>query len=367
MEPRPPRHVRLSSVCSAPASDHTSHGVGGSSVAPSCSTLASGGVVLGPTRPSHHGTSRAPKSMEPPRPASRPKVPSRPRDPRAPLVEFIQRLVRKAGFSRKVASVMAADLQRSTTALYQSKWSQFLDWCGRRDVNPCATSISVIAESCLHLCQDLGFSVTAVKGYRSALNHVFALTGMDLVASKVVSRMFCHFERTCPPREIRPPDWNFSLVLLCLSRPPFEPLKLTSDKHLTWKKSFLLALVSAKRVSELHGLSFRICHSCGWRSCTFSFLLGFIAKTQNPSVPDSRFEEFTIPSLDDFVGGDRDELLCPICALRKYLSWTEHFRPGIESLFVSTGHIKKRVLRNKTLYPVISWLILLPLKRIVMC
>ena len=159
MEPRcpasslgPPRCVRLSFVCSAPVGDHTSHGVGGSSVAPSCSTLASEGVVPGPTWPSHYGTSRAPKSVEPPSPASRPKVPSRPRDPQVSRMEFIQRLVRKAGFSRKVASIVAADFRRSTAALYHSKWSQFLDWCGRLGVDPCATSILVIAGFFLHLC-----------------------------------------------------------------------------------------------------------------------------------------------------------------------------------------------------------------------
>ena len=127
---------------------------------------------------------------------------------------------------------------------------------------------------------------------------------MDLAASTMVSRMFHSFERSCPPWEIRPPDWNLFLGLLCLSRPPFEPLNLPSDKHFTWKTSFLLALVSAKRVSELHSLSFRVCHSHGWRFCTFSFLPDFESKTLNPSVPDSHFEEFSVQSLDDFVGGD---------------------------------------------------------------
>ena len=87
--------------------------------------------------------------------------------------------------------------------------------------------------------------------------------------------MFCHFERSYPPREIQPPDWNLSLVLRCLSRPPFEPLKLASDKHLTWKMSFLLARVSAKRISELHGLSFGVRHSHGRsRVPPHSFLTG---------------------------------------------------------------------------------------------
>ena len=84
---------------------------------------------------------------------------------------------------------------------------------------------------------------------------------MDLAASSVASWMSRNFERLCPPWEIRPPDWNLSLILRCLSRPPFEPLKLTSDKHPTWKTSFLLALASAKTVSELHGVSFRVRHS----------------------------------------------------------------------------------------------------------
>ena len=70
--------------------------------------------------------------------------------------------------------------------------------------------------------------------------------------------MFRHFERSCPPQETWPLDWNYCLVLRCLSRPSLEPLKLASDKHLAWKMYILLALASAKRVSELHGLSFRM-------------------------------------------------------------------------------------------------------------
>ena len=72
-----------------------------------------------------------------------------------------------------------------------------------------------------------------------------------------------------------------------------------------------------------------------------------MAKTQNLSVPDSRFEEFSVPSLDDFVGDDRDELLmCPIRALRRYLSRMEQYRPGIEGLFISTGRREMRVSRS---------------------
>ena len=75
-----------------------------------------------------------------------------------------------------------------------------------------------------------------------------------------------------------------------------------------------------------------------------SLIFDFIAETQNPSIHDSRFEEFTIPSLYDFMGGDRDELLLfPNRALRKYISRTEQYCPGISNLFASTTKRKKQV------------------------
>ena len=48
-----------------------------------------------------------------------------------------------------------------------------------------------------------------------------------------------------------------------------------------------------------------------------SFVPDFLTMTQNPSIDDLRFEEFTVTSLDNFMDGDRDSLLlCPIRTLR---------------------------------------------------
>ena len=345
------RGVRLLPIRPAPSSHLMGHGVGGSKVTSRGSSLATERVVHGPSGPSRSRTSQASESLEPPCTAPHQEISQGPRDPPTSRMELIQRLIQKAGFSRQVTCVIAADLRRSTVSLYRSKWARFLGLCDRQGADPCKTTIPVIAEFFLHLRQELGLSVTVVKGYRAVLNYVFFLTGMHLAASFVVSRMFLHFERSYHPREIRLPDWNLLLVHRCLSRPPFEPLKLFLDKHLTWKMSFLLALASAKRVSELHGLTFRVRHSRGWRLCTFPFLPDFVAKTQNPSIPDSHFEEFSVPSLDKFVGDDRDEfLLCPIWALRKYLLQTEQHRPGNEGMFLSTGRVKNLVSRNTISY-----------------
>ena len=57
-------------------------------------------------------------------------------------------------------------------------------------------------------------------------------------------------------------------------------------------------------------------------SFTFSFVPEFVAKTQNPSESDPKFGEFNI-HLSDFVDGERESLLCPVRALKKYISRTE--------------------------------------------
>ena len=65
------------------------------------------------------------------------------------------------------------------------------------------------------------------------------MAGTNLVANKIISRKFSSFEKTCPPREVKPPEWNLSLALWSLARPPCELLKLSSDEYLTWRMCFL--------------------------------------------------------------------------------------------------------------------------------
>ena len=106
---------------------------------------------------------------------------------------------------------------------------------------------------------------------------------------------------------------------LYLGNPPYEPMKLSLDKLLIWKPCFLLAFTLAKMVSELNDIIYRVKHLKGWESSTFDFVLDFVAMTQNSSAFNPRFEEFTVPSLDDSVDGDIDKiLLCSIRAIKKY-------------------------------------------------
>ena len=131
-----------------------------------------------------------------------------------------------------------------------------------------------------------------------------------------------------------------SLVLRIFSCLPYESLKLSLGKFLTWMTCFLSALASAIRVNESHSLSYQVCDLKGWRFYTFSFLPEFVVKPQNSFAYDQHFKEFAIPSLTDFVDGDRDEMLmCRIGTL------------GQSSTGVSTLVSSYQQLRRRNLHP----------------
>ena len=69
-------------------------------------------------------------------------------------------------------------------------------------------------------------------------------------------------------------------------------LRTCKECFLAQKTLFLLALASAKRIGELHVLSYRVSHSGGWGEVSFSFVPGFVAKTQDPSSLAPWFEAF---------------------------------------------------------------------------
>ena len=85
-------------------------------------------------------------------------------------------------------------------------------------------------------------SVSAVKGYCSALNLVLALKGRDLASSWEITMMLRSFSRLVDHVELRPPAWDVSLVLQSLTGAPYEPLRTCEERFLAQKTLFLLAL-----------------------------------------------------------------------------------------------------------------------------
>ena len=71
----------------------------------------------------------------------------------------------------------------------------------------------------------------------------------------LVTRFLKGAQRRNPPRAVKVSSWDLPLVLGALRLSPFEPLDQAPLKWLSAKVAFLLAIASAKPVSELHALS----------------------------------------------------------------------------------------------------------------
>ena len=198
----------------------------------------------------------------------------------------------------------------------------------------------------IHLRQDKGLSVSAVKGYCSALNSVLALKGRDLAASREITTLLRSFARSVNPVELRPPAWDVSLVLQSLTGAPYEPLRTCEERFLAQKTLFLLALASAKRIGELHALSYRVSHTRDWGEVSFAFVTGFVAKTQDPSSLAPRFEGFSVPALPNARKNRNGRLLCPVLAVKVYLDRTASHRPRCERLFITAGRSKKEIAKT---------------------
>ena len=79
---------------------------------------------------------------------------------------------------------------------------------------------------------------------------------------------------------------------------------------------------------------------------SFSFVPGFVAKTQDQSSFDPRFENFTVPALPKSSSSPNGRLLCLVRAVKRYLDRTAQHRPQCERLFITSGRTKKEISKN---------------------
>ena len=143
------------------------------------------------------------------------------------------------------------------------------------------------------------------------------------VLDDLANQLLCkNFERTCLPREFMTPAWDVTLMLQGLTTLPFDPMKLSSDKHLTLKMCFFLALALAQGVAN-----YPACHmqssipEAGPPALSPPYPV--LWPRSNPTLQAVLLDDFTIPYLKDFVGGAREEmLLYSIKVVKVYLSRT---------------------------------------------
>lgn len=77
----------------------------------------------------------------------------------------------------------------------------------------------------------------------------------SVFAHLVMQHFLKGLEKIHSPTKPPMPAWDLNLVLSCLMGPSFEPLASCSLLYLSWKVAFLVAIISARQVSELRALT----------------------------------------------------------------------------------------------------------------
>ena len=252
-------------------------------------------------------------------------------------MEALMRHYKAAGFSDEVSRLAAAPRRPSTNRMYDDRWCRFARWAAGQGVDPLNPTAAQVASFLFDLFDTHGLSPQTVKGYRTCIGSVLNRTGKSRVVShRAISDMIASMELQRPRATPVLPQWDLGVVLEALNKPPYEPLREASFKHLTLKTVFLLAMASAGRRSELHALRFDqnyIQFKPKGAGVTLYFSPEFMRKNQKPNQVNDPWYIPAIPTGKPEFGAPN----CPVRALRYYHRYlTEHpeLRKDRRRLFV---------------------------------
>ena len=128
-------------------------------------------------------------------------------------------------FSEQVADRIKAPQRPSSRRLYESRWSIFELWCQQNKVVSAEPSISDLAEFLNHLFTVKNLKPATFAGYRTAIADRLGPFGQEVGKCLHLNRLLASFYRDKPFLNRGIPSWDLSLVLMSLTKAPYEPLK----------------------------------------------------------------------------------------------------------------------------------------------
>ena len=188
-----------------------------------------------------------------------------------------------------------------------------------------------------------GLTHSTLKVYVAAIAACHApLDGQSVGRHPWVTRFLRGALRIRPPARSRVPSWDLAVVLEALCKPPFEPIEEISDRLLTLKTAFLLAISSLRRVGDLQALSVAPSYLDFAPGLAKAFLYpraGYVPKVPSSAPRPVVLQAFCPPP---FREPDHRKLncMCPVRALDAYVHRTALWRKA-DQLLVCFGPPKR--------------------------
>ena len=239
------------------------------------------------------------------------------------------------GFSQRSSTLIARGRRPSTLRTYSQRLGPFYRWCAERSISPTRASIAQVAEFLTNRF-DSGLKPGTVRNYKSAIMSVHKgfVDGSDLDSDGSIRLLLEGMFNERPPQRTVVPMWDLNTVLDYLKGPPFEPMGKATLRYVTLKTVFLVAVATARRVSELHALS-RTASAVTSAGATLVLRPDFMAKNESSSFSHANV---FIPSIASSSAVAEDRFWCPVRALKYYLDKTDSLREGSDSIFLTHAY-----------------------------
>ena len=251
------------------------------------------------------------------------------------------------GFSKETRDLLSKSWRKGTQKDYKCKFRKFDCWCRAKQIDPYIASLTDCADFLTHLYRK-GLKYRTINGYRSMLSSVLSpVENIPVGQHPFIIRLLRAVFNERPPVKRIAPDWDLFVVLGCLKKAPFEPLKLASLKYLTWKTCFLLAITTFRRCSDLQSLElgegFVNVNKHG-----VTFMRTGLSKQDRPSHFG---KNIFVPAFPN------NKLLDPKRALAYYLKRTETFRKAGSEDIVKLFLARKKPHQPVSAQTISRWLV----------
>lgn len=219
-----------------------------------------------------------------------------------------------------VSNLLLKGSRDGTCRAYQSAWRSWLCWCNERSVDPLSPSLNKVLEYLTYLFES-GKAYRTIGVHRSMLSITLPLfEGVQIGKHRLVIQLLKGIYNVRTPTSKYNTFWNADRVLTSVKK--LGPNNSISLKILSQKTTFLLAIASYCRVSELETISHR---SLVFTEENMQFSILRPTKSQRSGV----LKKYLIKRLPS------DDSICPVSTMESYKERTNNLRsPNSEKLFI---------------------------------